>query len=100
MAEEQPPNVHEGADAAKASAALSSLDRNNDDDQSNNKSADTEALGKAMQSLDVKEPAQEKKEVPKKVKIDAEDVNLLVSRGAEDIKHIWKIGSTELTYPF
>jgi len=47
MAEEpQPPIVHEGADAAKASAALSSLDRNDDDVEAPNKSADTEALGK------------------------------------------------------
>lgn len=75
--EPQPPNVHEGADAAKASAALSSLDRNDDDaDTGNSKSADTEALGKAMQNLDVKE---EKKEPVKKIKIDAEDVKLLVS---------------------
>jgi hypothetical protein len=75
--EEQPPNVHEGgADAAKASAALSSLDRNNDDDESSpNKGADAEALGKAMQNLDVKE---EKKSVTK-VKVEAADVALLVS---------------------
>jgi hypothetical protein len=80
MAEEpQPPTVHEGADAAKASAALSSLDRNDDDAEVQNKSEDTEALGKAMQSLDVKEPVQGKKEVPKKVKLDAEDIKLLVS---------------------
>ena len=84
MAEEpQPPNVHEGADAAKASAALSSLDRRGDDDDAEtpSKSADTEALGKAMASLDVKEPVEAKKEPPKKVKIDAEDVKLLVSLG-------------------
>jgi hypothetical protein len=80
MAEEpQPPTVHEGADAAKASAALSSLDRNDDDAEIPNKSADTEALGKAMQNLDVTELPKEKKEPPKKVKIDAEDVKLLVS---------------------
>jgi hypothetical protein len=77
--EPQPPNVHEGgADAAKASAALSSLDRNDDDVEGTpNKSADTEALGKAMASLDVKE--EKKKTEVKKVKLDAEDVKLLVS---------------------
>ena len=81
MAEEpQPDTVRSGADAAKAAAALDSLDRRGDDDaETSSKSADTEALGKAMASLDVKEPAsKEKKEPPKKVKIDAEDVKLLV----------------------
>ena len=81
MAEEpQPDHIREGADAAKASAALSSLDRAEDDDAgAENKAADTEALGKAMQNLEVKEAKTEKKEPPKKVKIDAEDVKLLVS---------------------
>ena len=80
MAEEpQPETVRSGADAAKAAAALDSLDRNNDD-ESPSKSADQEALGKAMASLDVKDSGvkEGKKEAPKKVKIDAEDVKLLV----------------------
>jgi hypothetical protein len=66
--------VPAGGDAAKASAALNALDRNDDDVE--NKSADTEALGKAMANLDVKE--EKKADAPKKVKIDAEDVKLLV----------------------
>lgn len=73
--EEQPETVHEGADAARASAALSSLDRNNDDDESPpQKGADAEALGKAMQNLDVKE----EKQAATKVKVEAVDVALLV----------------------
>jgi hypothetical protein len=76
--EPQPDNVREGGvDAAKASAALSSLDRNDDDGETANKGADTEALGKAMANLDVKEVMKEK-EAPKKVKLDTEDVKLLV----------------------
>ena len=88
MAEEpQPDSVHEGAtvdeapdtESRKAAAALSSLDRH-DDDVAPSKSADAEALGKAMKNLDVKDSGtKEAAEPAKKVKVDAQDVVLLVS---------------------
>lgn len=83
MSEEQDEPVQEiigGADAAKASAALNALDRHDDDNEASNKTADAEALGKAMKDLDNQEvPAEKKKEASKKVKVDAADVALLVS---------------------
>lgn len=92
MAEErQPPTVHEGADDPpapvpasaedrKAAAALSSLDARDDDDgAARGKEVDSEALGKAMQSLDAKQSGKREEEAPaKKVKIEAADVALVV----------------------
>jgi len=87
MAEEPQPNdVHEGitqaplhAEDRRAAAALSSLETQHDDEEGTAKAVDTEALGKAMKNLDVKDKSATK-EVVKKVKIEAADVNLLVSR--------------------
>jgi hypothetical protein len=86
MAEEpQPSSLTEGAteestqptnaEDRKAAAALSSLDTHNEDDTG--KDVDTEALGKAMKNLDVKDAG--KKAEAAKVKIEAADVTLLVS---------------------
>lgn len=90
MAEEpQPDSIHEGASAQpplhaedrKAAAALSSLETQNDDEESApTKAVDTEALGKAMKNLDVKDKPALAKEPGKKVKVDAADVTLLVGR--------------------
>lgn len=88
MAEEpQPAGVHEGAEQPpapasaedrKAQAAMSTMDAaQGDEEGAPKKNVDTEALGKAMKSLDVKD--QNKKEEAKKVvKVDAADVTLLV----------------------
>jgi NACalpha-BTF3-like transcription factor len=89
MAEPQPSGIHEGASTpsppksskedAKAAAALSNLDAKDDD--SSSKKVDSKALEGAMKNLSVDEKARpaEKKEEPKKaVKVDAQDVNLLV----------------------
>ncbi|KAJ9661373.1 hypothetical protein H2201_006565 [Coniosporium apollinis] len=93
MAEEpQPPTIHEGAsdpappektsaEDRKAAAALSSLDARGEDDDApaGKKEVDTEALGKAMRGLDVKEDGGKKEEVKRKVvKVDQGDVALLV----------------------
>lgn len=95
MAEPQPSNVTEGADAPdvlpanaedrKAAQALSSLDAKGDDNAGPKKEVDTKALGEAMRNLELaQKPAAgtsvaKKEEAPKKlVKVDAADVNLLV----------------------
>jgi hypothetical protein len=97
MAEEpQPTDIQEGAtlqpplhaEDRKTAAALSSLETQNDDDESSGaatKAVDTEALGKAMKSLDVKDKqpsaaagAKEAMAAKSKIKIDAADVGLLV----------------------
>lgn len=90
MAEEpQPPTVREGAEDPpalpanaedrKAAAALSSLDaRDEDESTAKGKDVDTEALGKAMKSLDVKDSGKKAETPAKKVKIEAADVSLLV----------------------
>ncbi|KAL1303861.1 hypothetical protein AAFC00_000317 [Neodothiora populina] len=92
MAEPQPTDIQEGdhvpsAEDRKAAAALSNLDANT---ESNNASrqADTEALGRAMQDLNVRSDAtagaqQEgvNSAVTRKVaKVDATDVTLLVQQ--------------------
>jgi hypothetical protein len=84
MAEPQPPDVQEGAadphaptstaDDRKAAAALSTLDVQDD---ATTKEVDSKALDKAMKRLDVKETKGEEK---KSVKVEAADVNILVSR--------------------
>lgn len=105
MAEPQPSNVTEGADAPdvlpasnedrKAAAALSSLDaKPNDEAQQPKKEVDLKALGEAMKNLEIASGAgatsqksipaggqrKESASEPKKlVKVDAGDVNLLVS---------------------
>ena len=85
--EPQPSEIHEGAsdphaptgtaDDRKAAAALSSLDARDDDSATGKKDVDTKALGEAMKNLNVdgKTKAEEKKKV---VKVDAQDVALLV----------------------
>ncbi len=92
MAEEpQPPTIHEGASTPvppentsaedrKAAAALSSLDARGEDDEAadGKKEVDTEALGKAMRGLDVKDEGKKEEVVKKKVKVEAGDVALLV----------------------
>jgi hypothetical protein len=93
MAEPQPSNVHEGASTPppptgtaedrKAAAALSSLDAR-DDDASSKANTDAAALGEAMKNLGVGDKAEAPKsgkaeEVKKMVKVDVQDVALLVS---------------------
>ena len=98
MAEPQPPNVSEGADAPeslpanaedrKAAQALSSLDAKGEDETSTKKEVDLKALNDAMKNLgggvggaEKKETSKKAEEAPKKplIKVDAGDVNLLVS---------------------
>lgn len=90
MAEEpQPAGVHEGAEQPlapasaedrKAQAAMSTLDAaQREDDGAPKKNVDTEALGKAMKNLDVKDQ-NKKQEVKKVVKVDPADVTLLVGQ--------------------
>ena len=99
MAEPQPPNVQEGADAPdvlpasaedrKAAQAMSSLDAKADEDAAPKKEIDLKALSDAMKNLGEqtqKAPGAaaggKKDEVAKKVvKVDAGDVTLLVSCG-------------------
>ncbi|KAF2089203.1 hypothetical protein K490DRAFT_64413 [Saccharata proteae CBS 121410] len=87
MAEPQPQGVHEGAEAPpaptsaedrKTAAALSSLDAQNETETATKQEVDTEALGKAMDNLNVKE--EKKAETKKVVKVDAADVALLVEQ--------------------
>ena len=91
MAEEQPASVHEGASTPppptgtaedrKAAAALSSLDAHDDDSGAAKSGADSEALGQAMEKLNVGGPKkEEQKAVPRRaVKVDPADVSMLVS---------------------
>lgn len=99
MAEEQPPNVQEGADQPdvlpanaedrKAAQAMSSLDARGDDETSApKKNVDMKALGEAMKHLGAgqeqkKQETAKKEEVEKKkvVKADQADVTLLVCQG-------------------
>lgn len=85
MAEPQPAAVTEGAteenvaatgEAAATAKGLSKLDAGGDDDSASKKNVDTEALGKAMKNLDVKD-APAKAEI-KKVKIDPEDIKIVM----------------------
>ena len=95
MAEPQPPSVHEGADAddeapgvpasaedRKAAAALSSVAARDDDGSQPAREVDQEALGKAIQNLDIsgKDGAGKPEPVEKKkvVKVDPADVGLVV----------------------
>lgn len=96
MAEPQPPNVQEGADAPdvlpanaedrKAAQAMSSLDAKPDEDAAPKKEIDLKALNDAMKNLgaaqEQKAPGAagaKKEEAPKKlVKVDQADVTLLV----------------------
>lgn len=104
MAEPQPSNIQEGADAPdvlpaskedrKAAAALSSLDAKPNDDAAPKKEVDLKALGEAMKNLEFGAGGQgtsksssssaaataKKDEAPKKplIKVAVEDVNLLV----------------------
>jgi hypothetical protein len=74
--ENETPNVPASAEDRKAAAALSNLDSRGTDDDVVKKDVDTEALGKAMQNLDVKGKGEEK---AAKIKVEAADVKLLVS---------------------
>lgn len=102
MAEDkQPPGVVEGATTGdvedeiqddkaksaedrKAAAALSKLDAR-DDDVVGSTSVDQEGLSKAMNKLGVSKTAQQKE--VKKVKVDKEDVKLLVSLAKQPPHH-------------
>ncbi|KAF2703882.1 hypothetical protein K504DRAFT_462951 [Pleomassaria siparia CBS 279.74] len=87
MSEVQPDAIQEGAsdphaptgtaDDRKAAAALSSLDAQ-DDDVSGKKGTDSKALGEAMKNLNV-DGEKSKEEKKKIVKVDAQDVTLLVT---------------------
>ncbi|OCL04891.1 hypothetical protein AOQ84DRAFT_380127 [Glonium stellatum] len=101
MAEEQPASVHEGASTPppptgtaedrKAAAALSSLDAH-DDDGTAKSGADSEALGQAMEKLNVGGAKEEQKVVPRRaVKVDPADVNMLVEQ-----LELSKVKATEL----
>lgn len=96
MAEEQPPNVREGATTGdvedelqtiaksaedrKAASALASLDAaGNDDAAGSSKNVDQEAVNKAMKSLGSSKPAVAPSTAPaKSVKVDSADVALLM----------------------
>lgn len=102
MAENQPPTIVEGATTGdvddeipvaaksaedrKAAAALSSLDALREDDSSNTRDIDQEAVRKAMERLSgggaangtVSKKDEDKKIVKKIVKVDQADVTLLV----------------------
>lgn len=102
MAEPQPPNIREGAtdleeetpalpanaEDRKAAAALSALKDQGNEDDGQKADVDQEALGKAMGQLNVKDEEKKKEEgrgkegERKKVKVDAGDIALLVSKGA------------------
>ena len=97
MAEEQPPNIQEGADPPdalpanaedrKAAKAMSSLESNRLEDDAPKKEVDLKALNDAITKLGGSE--EKKSEVVKKdegpakplVKVDQVDVALLVSTG-------------------
>jgi hypothetical protein len=98
MAEDrQPPDLVEGATSGdvedevhptaksaedrKAAAALSKLDTHADDEAAPGREVDQEAVKNAMNALGG--GGADKKET-KKVKVDAADVNLLVSRGGKN----------------
>ncbi|OCL00975.1 uncharacterized protein K441DRAFT_532691 [Cenococcum geophilum 1.58] len=103
MAEEQPASVREGASTPppptgtaedrKAAAALSSLDAHDDDSGAAKSGADSEALGQAMEKLNVGGPKkEEQKAVPRRaVKVDPADVNMLVEQ-----LELSKVKATEL----
>jgi len=93
MAEPQPPQIHEGAteenpvddkagaEAKKEAAALNNLEDRSEDAEEK-KDVDASALGQALKGLDEKKDNGAKKESApaKKIKIEAADVTLLVSR--------------------
>lgn len=97
MAEKQPPGVVEGATTGdvddemlddkaksaedrKAAAALSKLDaRGDEDDAAANKAVDQEGLSKAMNKLGVSGQKKAAAAAKKVVKVDKDDVQLLVS---------------------
>ncbi|TGO65876.1 hypothetical protein BOTNAR_0073g00010 [Botryotinia narcissicola] len=115
MSESQPPALVEGATTGdvddeipqkaksaedrKAAAALSSLDAPREDDSTATKEVDQEAVRKAMERLagigatngKVAKKEDEKKVVKKIVKVEANDVNLLV----EELE-LTKIKATDL----
>lgn len=103
MAEEQPASVREGASTPppstgtaedrKAAAALSSLDAHDDDSGAAKSGADSEALGQAMEKLNVGGPKkEEQKAVPRRaVKVDPADVSMLVEQ-----LELSKVKATEL----
>lgn len=90
-AEENPTLKAGSKDDAKAAAALSSLDARGDD-ADGSKPADSAALTGAMKDLKVDGSSEAKtKAAPKKVKIDAKDVTLIVEHC-----EINKVKATEL----
>lgn len=82
--DEVPPTIPASAEDRKTAAALSSLEaRSGEEDGDRKGNVDTEALGQAMRRLDVKEDGANKKEEGEKkkvVKLDPEDVKLVVGR--------------------
>lgn len=87
LEDEHPPAPVGGAEDRKAAAALSSLSSLNDDAATPKADVDQKALGEAMSRLEVgkgKEGEEKGKKAvegeKKKVKVDAGDVALLVSR--------------------
>jgi hypothetical protein len=90
MAEPQPKTIHEGATTGdiedevqtaedrKAAAALASLDARGDEGSSS-AAVDQDAANKAIKSLGTAPAAAADKKEVKKVKVEAADVNLLVS---------------------
>lgn len=107
MTEEQPPHVHKGATVGdgdddsptvtkyaedrKAASALASLDVA-DHDEASSREVDSEAVNKAMKSLgDSKSSTFAKANPTKNVKVDDEDVNLLI----EELD-LTKLRATEL----
>jgi hypothetical protein len=89
--ESEIPPVPASAEDRKAAAALSNLEtRGADDDAVAKRDVDTEALGKAMQNLDVskKDGATAEPAVKKKIKVEAVDVALLVSFTSCCLDHV------------
>ncbi|KAG5981914.1 hypothetical protein E4U55_002533 [Claviceps digitariae] len=102
MSEEQPATVHEGdttgdvpaksAEDRKAASALASLDAAGNEETTNNKEVDREAVNKAMKSLGGSKSASAPKAAPSKnIKVDDADVAMLV-----DQLELPKIQATEL----
>lgn len=97
--EPQPEEIQEGAsdphaptgtaEDRKAAAALSSLDAR-DDESGEKKDVDSKALGEAMKNLTVTEGKGKAEEKKKIVKVEAQDVTLLVCWTMHGEKEDWE----------
>lgn len=76
--EDEVASMAKSAEDRKAAAAMSKLDTRGDDDGAQANQVDQEAVKNAMNALG--SSSTDKKEIKKAVKVDAADVNLLVSR--------------------